>query len=79
VSATTLRFTRLWGYVDAACLPLLLVGVFGAAARWHPAAYLLVAAVAVPVVGHVAVAVAAYRDVMRRPWPKVAPTAPDDD
>ena len=57
----------------------LTVGGFSAALGWRPGAWLLLGAVGAHIALDVAVGVTAYRDVMSRPWPPVAPLRDDED
>jgi hypothetical protein len=54
-------------------------GAFAAVLGWTPGVVLLLAGFAGHLAGHVALGVAGYRRVMRRPWPPVRPLADDDD
>jgi integral membrane sensor domain MASE1 len=73
------RLGSLWQVLGTAVTGAIVVAAFAAIAGWGPAGWILVAAVAAAVVGHVVIAALRYRQVMRRPWPKVEPLTDDDD
>jgi hypothetical protein len=50
-----------------------------AAAGWRPAAYLLIAALGLRLVAHLAAGFAGFRSAMERPWPQVRPLNDEDD
>jgi hypothetical protein len=58
-------------------LPALFLGGIGAALGHRWGAYVLLAGLVVQIGARLIVGTTAYRDVMARPWPKVAPL--DDD
>jgi hypothetical protein len=58
-------------------LPALFLGGAGAAFGHRWGAFLLLANLFVQIGGHVTLGSVAYRDVMARPWPQVAPLADD--
>jgi hypothetical protein len=62
---------------ESVWLFLLIVGTYGGLLGWRAAAFVMVAAVCLRVLGHLLVGFTEYRRIMRRPWPKVAPL--DDD
>lgn len=57
---------------------LMLVGFYGALLGWRGGAFIALAGVCGSIGGHLVVGVSAYRSVMRRPWPDVAPLVDDD-
>jgi hypothetical protein len=59
-------------------VPALIVGTLAALAGQRWGAYLLIANLAVQIGFHLIVGMRAYREVMTRPWPKVAPLNDDD-
>jgi hypothetical protein len=59
-------------------VPALIVGTLGALAGERWGAYLLIANLVVQIGFHLIVGMQAYREVMTRPWPKVAPLYDDD-
>jgi hypothetical protein len=59
-------------------MPAFIVGGFAALAGQRWGAYVLVANLVLQVGFHLLVGGWAYRDVMTRPWPKVAPLNDDD-
>jgi len=71
---TRLRTYQLVGLLE---LPALLIGGLGAALGHLWGAYVLLVNLAVQLGRHLIAGGAAYRDVMARAWPKVAPL--DDD
>ena len=73
------RLDALWQVLGTVVTGAIVIGAFGALAGWSPAAWILVAVVAAAVVGHVVISVRRYRQIMRRPWPKVTPLPDDDD
>jgi hypothetical protein len=73
------RLDWLWQVLGTVVTGAIIVGAFAALAGWSPAAWILVAVIAAAVAGHVVIAVLRYRQVMRRPWPKVEPLPDDDD
>jgi hypothetical protein len=72
------RLDALWHVLGTLVTGAIIIGGFAAVAGWTPAAWILVAVVAAAVVGHVVIAVLRYRQIMRRPWPKVEPLTDDD-
>ena len=56
---------------------LLVAGCYGGLLGWRGGAFLMLSAVIGSICGHLVIGVAAYRSVMARPWPNVAPL--DDD
>ena len=77
MSATRTSLDRLWSTGGLALQAVLLLGVLLAVADERAGAWLLLAAVTGLVALHLAISVVAYRRVMSRPWPAVAPL--DDD
>jgi hypothetical protein len=69
---------RLWRLVTILDMPAFIVGGLAAVAGQRWGAYLLIANLAVQIGSHLLVGGWAYRDVMTRPWPKVAPLDDDD-
>lgn len=69
---------RLWRVVSLLDVPALCVGGLAAATGHRWGAYVLVVNVLVQIGFHVVVGGWAYRDVMSRPWPNVAPVLDDD-
>jgi hypothetical protein len=69
---------RLWRLVTILDMPAFIVGGLAAVAGQRWGAYVLVANVVVQIGSHLLVGGWAYRDVMTRPWPKVAPLDDDD-
>ena len=70
---------RVWRVVILLDMPAYLVGAFAAVAlrqRWG--AYLLVGNLVLQIGSHLIVGGWAYRGVMTRPWPEVAPIDDDD-
>jgi hypothetical protein len=57
----------------------LTIGGFSAVLGWRPGAWIMVGAVCERIASNVLAAVAAYREVMSRPWPAVPPLTDDDD
>ncbi len=72
------RATLLWRVIRLSSVPLLVVGAIGAALHHRWGAYVLIADVVVQVFGLAAVSYRHHRQVMTRPWPKVAPLSDDD-
>jgi hypothetical protein len=70
-----LRVWRILGLLDT---PTLLVGGVATATRHRWGAYLLIGYVVIRIGFHATVGAWGYRDVMRRPWPKVRPLDDDD-
>ena len=69
----------LYGAVSWAWLVTFPVAALAAvAAGWRPAAWILVGAMTIMLAVRFVVSVVTYRQVMNRPWPKVA-SLPDDD
>ena len=77
VVSTTLD--RLWSRSGLVFQAVLLVGILLAIRDERAGAWLLLAAVTGLVAAHLAISLVAYRRVMRRPWPLVAPLADDWD
>jgi len=69
---------RLWRMVGILDMPAFIVGVLAALAGHRWGAYVLVANLVVQIGSHLIVGAWAYREVMTRPWPKVAPLDDDD-
>jgi len=67
----------LWRQIDVAFTALLLIGVFVALGGSRTGAWLLLAALAGLVAGHLAISVVSYRRTMSRPWPAVQPLHDD--
>ena len=74
----TTGLERLWTWADTVFTGVLLVGVGSAVAGWVGSAAILAAALGGLLASHLAISLVAYRRVMRRPWPKVAPLADED-
>lgn len=72
------RRARLWRLVLVVDIPLLVVGGLASADGRRWGGIVLVAYVAVRLATHLDAGRWSYLDVMRRPWPQVAPV-PDDD
>jgi hypothetical protein len=70
-------FLRLWRVVALFNTPAFVVGGFAGLTGPRWGAYLLVVNLTVQIGFHLILGAWAYRDVMTRPWPKVAPL--DDD
>jgi hypothetical protein len=68
---------RVWQLVRVLETPAIFVGALAAATGHRWGAYVLLTNLVVQIGSHVAVGSLAYRDVMSRPWPNVAPL--DDD
>jgi hypothetical protein len=64
-------------HVNLVDVPALVVGGFAAALGHRWGAFVLLANVVVQIGAHAILGSVAYRDVIARPWPKVAP--PDDN
>lgn len=77
-SRTIPRHLRLWRLVSIVDMPAMLVGGLAALSGRRWGAYLLVANVVVQIGFHLVVGAWAYRDVMGRSWPKVAPLEDDE-
>ena len=69
---------RLWQMVGIVDMPAYLVGGIAAVAGHRWGAYVLIANLVVQIASHLIVGRSAYREVMTRPWPKVAPLDDDD-
>jgi len=69
---------RLWRIVGLLNMPAFIVGGFAAVASHRWGAYVLIANLVVQIGSHLMVGAWAYREVMTRPWPKVAPLDDDD-
>ncbi len=69
---------RLWRIVGILDMPAFIVGGLAALAGHRWGAYVLVANLVVQIGFHLIVGWWAYREVMTRPWPKVAPLDDDD-
>jgi hypothetical protein len=69
---------RLWSIVGILDMPALIVGGVAAVAGHRWGAYVLIANLVVQSGSHLIVGAWAYRDVMTRPWPEVAPLDDDD-
>jgi hypothetical protein len=79
VTATRTSLDRLWSTGGLVLQAVLLLGVLLAVSEERGGAWLLLAAVTGLVALHLAISVVAYRRVMRRPWPAVAPLSDDWD
>jgi hypothetical protein len=64
---------RLWRLVAILDMPAFLIGGLAAVAGHRWGAYVLITNLVVQIGFHLIVGWRAYRDVMKRPWPKVAP------
>jgi hypothetical protein len=69
----------LWSQLGALVSGALVLGALTALGGWRPAAWVLVAALAALLAGHVWISVVSYRRTMRREWPRVAALPDDDD
>ena len=69
---------RLWRMVGILDMPAFIVGGLAAIAGHRWGAYVLVANLIVQIGFHLIIGAWAYREVMTRPWPKVAPLDDDD-
>lgn len=72
------RPLRIWQLIRVLDIPALLVGGLAAATGHRWGGYVLVTNVAVQIGSHVTVGGWAYRDVMARAWPDVAPLDADE-
>jgi hypothetical protein len=72
------RHLRLWRIVAILDTPAFIVGGMAALTGHRWGAYVLVANLVVQIGFHLIIGRWAYRDVMTRPWPKVAPLDDDD-
>jgi hypothetical protein len=79
VASRSTSLARLVGAADSLFTLLILVGALAAIAGWLPGIYLALAGFFGYLADHLIVGVAGYREVMRRPWPKVRPLDDDDD
>ncbi len=70
---------RLLSLALTARMPLLIVGALGAAARWRPAAFILLAYLVTTIGLNLVIGAVEYRRTMSRPWPKVTALGDDDD
>lgn len=70
---------RFFGLADSIFTLLIVVGALAAIGGWLSGIYLALAGFGGHLMGHLIVGVVGYRDVMRRPWPKVPPLDDDDD
>jgi hypothetical protein len=68
-----------FSWVDVLGTAVIGIGGLGAVWEWEPGAYLMIAGLAITILGHLAVGALAYLDVMSRPWPRVRPLADDYD
>jgi hypothetical protein len=78
-AAVVPRYLKLWGLVEILDPLALVVGGFAALTGHRWGAYVLLANLVVRIGSHLLVGRWAYRDVMARPWPKVAPLDDWDD
>lgn len=78
MSATRTSLDRLWSSGGLALQAVLLLGALLAVSDERAGAWLLLVALTALVALHLVISVVAYRRIMRRPWPQVAPL-PDDD
>ena len=69
---------RVWRIVAILDMPAFFVGGLAAVAGHRWGAYVLTANLVVQIGSHLIVGAWAYRDVMTRPWPKVAPVNDQD-
>ncbi len=69
---------RLWKIVGMLDIPAFIVGGVAAVAGHRWGAYVLIANLVVQIGSHLILGAWAYREVMTRPWPKVAPLGDDD-
>jgi hypothetical protein len=69
---------RLWQIVAMLDVPAFMVGGLAAVAGHRWGAYVLIANLVVQIGSHLILGAWAYREVMTRPWPKVAPLGDDD-
>ncbi len=70
---------RIWRAVALINTPALVIGSLAGLTGHRWGAFLLIVNVAVQIGYHLIVGAWAYRDVMSRPWPKVAPIDDWDD
>ena len=73
------RIARLYRFGNPLMLGLLVVGAYSSAFSWRPGAFFMLGSVCGYVALHLTAGLAAYRDAMTRPWPKVPPLEDDDD
>lgn len=69
---------RLWRKVAILNMPAYIIGGLAAVTGHRWGAYVLIANLVVQIGFHLIIGGWAYRDVMTRPWPKVAPLDDDD-
>jgi hypothetical protein len=69
---------RLWRLVAIVDLPAFLIGGLAAIAGHRWGAYVLIGNLVVQIGSHLVLGWRAYRDVMTREWPKVAPRDDED-
>jgi hypothetical protein len=62
-----------------ACTFAMLIGMYGAALGWRPAAFVMLAGALGRGSLDLVAGITLYRKTMARPWPRVAPLADDDD
>ena len=70
---------ELWRLSAPVCTLAMLGGGYSAVLGWHPGAYIAIGGMVCLIASHSLLGVIAYRRVMSRPWPKVAPLSDDDD
>lgn len=70
---------RLWGYGDLASRALVVSGAFATVFVGRAGAAVMLAGLLAALMIHLAIGVIAYRRVMAREWPKVAPLDEDDE
>jgi hypothetical protein len=69
---------RLIQLASTALLMLGIVGGYAAVLGWRDGVFLMLAWALLTFAWHLAVGITAYRSVMARPWPQVAPLEDDD-
>jgi hypothetical protein len=69
---------RLWAWLGSVAGAGLGLAGLAALGGWGPAGWILVAALAALVAGHVWISAVSYRRTMRREWPRVEPLTDDD-
>ncbi len=74
---TVPAWMQLWRLVKLVDVPAMLVGGLAAATDHRWGGLILLANFVVQIGAHLAAGGWAYRDVMSRPWPKVAPVVDD--
>jgi hypothetical protein len=75
---STPELLKIWRVVSVLNMPALMVCGLAALTGHRWGAYLLITNLVMQIGFHLIVGASAYRDVMTRPWPKVAPLAHED-